>query len=493
MVVQLEKAEYRADRIGRREICENLRGQIRAGNFAPEEPIASSRALAEELGVSRTTVSAAYDQLAAEGYIVVRPGMRPTVAVSFPAASSKATGSVAKAVPATSSLSAFGRRLIDIGQLRSPRSTPHLINFRYGEIAAEDFPIPQWRRAVTSALLRKQNVLSYQEPFGSNALRQALQNYLWRARSIDCSLDQIIIVNGSQQALDLLSRILLDPDDTFVIENPSYAMARWSFETSGAMAIPIEVDEDGLVTDQLEGLQARLAYVTPSHQYPMGGVMPISRRKQLVDWAKRTDAWIVEDDYDSEYRYDVKPLPPLWASNQNDRVIYIGTVSKTLSPALRIGYAVVPETLVSVFATAKQLADRHNAQLEQEALANLIQSGTYERHVRRQRRRNNHRRETLIGALKATFGDRVDIRGTEAGLHIVVWFSDIPITREPDLINRARQLGVGLYSVRPLCNPPLSRGQNERIGLIMGYASLNPAWIVKGVALLDQAIKDLGL
>ncbi|MCG7494995.1 PLP-dependent aminotransferase family protein [Thalassobius sp. Cn5-15] len=492
-MVQLVKAEYRAHRIGRREICANLRDQIRGGNYAPDEPIPSSRALAEEIGVSRTTVSAAYDQLAAEGYIVVCHGMRPRVAVNFPAASTKKTDSAEKADPATESLSAYGRRLIDIGQLRPPRSSPDLINFRYGEIASEDFPTAQWRRAVTGVLLRKQNVLSYHEPFGSNALRHALQSYLWRARSINCSLDQIIIVNGSQQALDLLSRILLDPGDTFAIENPSYAMARWSFEASGATAIPIEVDDHGLVTDQLEGLQARLAYVTPSHQYPMGGVMPIDRRMQLVDWAKRSDAWIVEDDYDSEYRYDVKPLPPLWASNPNDRVIYIGTVSKTLSPALRIGYAVVPNTLVSVVATAKQLADRHNAQLEQEALADLIQSGTYERHVRRQRRKNNHRRETLISALKATFGDRVDIRGTEAGLHIVVWFRDIPIAREPDLIDRARTLGVGLYSVRPLCNPPLSHSQNEQIGLVMGYASLNPAWIVKGVSLLDKAIQDLGL
>ena len=216
--------------------------------------------------------------------------------------------------------------------------------------------------------------------------------------------------------------------------------------------------------------------------------MPIDRRMQLVGWANRTDTWIVEDDNDSEYRYDVKPLPPLWASNPNDRVIYIGTVSKTLSPELRIGYAVGPDTLIGVVATAKQLAGWHNGQMEQEALAGLIKSGIYERHVRRQRRKNNHRREALISALKVSFDDRVDIRGTKAGLHIMVWFRDVAIAREPELIDRARALGVGVYSVCPLCNPPLSRGQNEQVGLVMGYASLDPVRIVKGVTLLDKAI-----
>lgn len=456
--------------------------------------IPSSRALAAELGVSRTTVSAAYEQLAAEGYIIVRPGMRPQVAADFRAPPSKTQDNTAIADPDASRLSSYGRQLIEIGQFQPSPSDPDLINFRYGELAHEDFPAAQWRRAVTSALLqRKKNVLSYHAPSGSSALRSALQSYLWRARSISCNSNQIVILNGSQQALDLISRILLDPGDTFAIENPCYAMARWSFEASGAKAIPIEVDEHGLVTDRLEGSQARLAYVTPSHQFPMGGVMPIDRRIKLVDWAIQAGAWIVEDDYDSEFRYDVKPLPPLWASNPNDRVIYIGTVSKTLSPELRIGYAIVPDTLVNVLATGKQLADRHNGQLEQEALANLIQSGTYERHIRRQRRKNNHRRETLISALKANFGDSVDIRGTETGLHIVVWFRDIPIARESDLIDCAIAFGVGIYSIRALWKPPLSYVLNEQIGLVMGYAALSPELIGKGVAQLKKAIEHLDL
>jgi len=489
----LGDAVNRVHRIGRQAICANLRDQIRAGIYAPEDQLPSSRALAEELGVSRTTVSAAYDQLAAEGYIDIRHGMRPRIAVNFVAAPDEDMDSPATTALVGDSLSAYGRRLIETAQLHAPNRTRCLINFRYGEIASEDFPIVQWRRAVNNVVLRREEVLSYHEPLGSPALRHALQGYLWRARLINCGLDQIIIVSGSQQALDLLSRILLGPGDSFAIENPSYAMARWSFDSSGASAVPIEVDENGLITDQLGDVRARLAYVTPSHQYPMGGVMPIERRVQLVAWAKRTGAWIVEDDYDSEYRYDVEPVAPLWVSNPNDRVIYIGTVSKTLSPSLRIGYAVVPRALVGVVTIAKQLADRHNSLLEQQALAELIRNGTYERHIRRQRRKNNQRRKTLINALTSTFGERVDICGTEAGLHIVAWFRDIPVTREAELIERAHTLGVGLYSVRPLCNPPLSGGRNEQIGLVMGYASLSPTWIVKGVALLYKAIEDLRL
>lgn len=491
MVGQLTKGEASRPRIGGKAIYESLRDQIMAGSYAPDEEIPSSRALAEELGVSRTTISVAYDQLAAEGYIVVRQGARPRVAVSFPDSSVPAPDVASPGRPACDHLSGYGRRLNGIGLLQNPALGKFLVNFRYGEVASEDFPTVLWRRAVTSALLRKTKVLAYNDPQGSRALRHALQSYLWRARSINCRLDQIFIVSGSQQALDLLARLLLDPGDSFVIENPSYAMARHAFETTGAKAIPIEADAMGMDTSQLAEVKARLAYVTPSHQYPLGGVMPIDRRMDLVAWAQRTGAWIVEDDYDSEYRYDVKPLPPLWTANANDRVIYAGTVSKTLSPTLRIGYAVVPDALRDVFAIAKQLADRHNALLEQEALAHLIQSGAYERHVRRQRRNNNNRRETLIGALKSTFGSRVDIRGTEAGLHVVVWFRDIPAAREQELIDRAGSLGVGIYSVRPLCDPPLSSGLNDQIGLVMGYASLNPEWIIHGVKLLKKAIDGL--
>jgi GntR family transcriptional regulator / MocR family aminotransferase len=489
----LEEPKKRLPRIGYRTIYEDLREAICSGIYAKHDAIPSSRGLAEELGVSRSTVNRAYEQLVAEGYIVVGPGTRPRVAADIHADRTVHQSEPVEVRSADAELSAFGRRLIDSHQRQRSRAPSLRIDFRYGSIAGEDFPLANWHRSVNAVLRRREKVLSYQDPCGSPALRQALQNYLWRARLIKCSCEQIIIVNGSQQALDLLARILLDPGDPFVIENPSYAMARNSFEAEGAKALPIEVDEHGMMTEQLGGQRARLAYVTPSHQYPLGGVMSIERRMQLLSWAKRCGAWIVEDDYDHEFRYDEKPVAPLFSFSADARVIYIGTVSKSLSPGMRIGYAVLPHALTGVFALAKQLADRHNSVLEQDALADFIQSGLYERHVRRQRRKCNLRRETLIRALKDTFGDRVEIQGTQTGLHVVIWFRDIPITQEAELIERAHTMGVGLYSIRPLCNPPLPGERNKQIGLVMGYASISLTWIVEGVALLQKVIGDLRL
>lgn len=489
-MVQFKKHDAKIYRLGAHAIYERLRDQVVSGVYAVGEKIPSTRSLAKELGVSRTTVCVAYDQLAAEGFISVSQGAQPRVAVTFPSAEEPRTDQVDDtAIEAP--LSRYGRHLLTIGSLPQPSSKNVVVNFRYGEVASADFPSVLWRQAMMRALSRKSKVLAYGEPEGTRALRRALQGYLWRARSISCRTDQIIIVSGSQQALDLLGRLLLNEDGSFVIENPSYAMARLAFETTGASAIPIEVDSSGLDTSRLGDISAQLAYVTPSHQYPLGGILPIERRLSLIAWAKRTNAWIIEDDYDSEYRYDMKPLPPLWSVDDSGRVIYIGTVSKILSPTLRIGYVVVPDSLVAIFKAAKQLADRHTPLLEQDALAGLIQSGAYERHVRRQRRLNQKRRQTLIAALRTNFGTDVDIEGTSAGLHLVVWFRHLPAASEDELIERARSLGVGVYSVRPLCDPPLSTGRNEQIGLVLGYASLDPEWITYGITLLRKAIAEM--
>ncbi|MDJ0930701.1 PLP-dependent aminotransferase family protein [Breoghania sp.] len=284
-------------------------------------------------------------------------------------------------------------------------------------------------------------------------------------------------MSGSQQALDLTGRLLLNLDDTFVIENPAYALARKALEATGARAIPVNVDCDGLETSLLDGVNARLAYVTPSHQYPLGSIMSAERRLELIGWFRKFGAWIVEDDYDSEYRYDIKPLPPLQAIGDNSRVIYIGTVSKILSPALRIGCVVVLESLKPAFMTAKQLADRHTSLNDQEALADFIESGAYERHVRRQRNKNSQRLEVLIEALHLNFGSRIEIESTKAGLHVVVWIKDLPRTCEPELIERARSLG--LYSVHSLYNPPCPGERGNQVDLVMGYAALSPESITK--------------
>lgn len=478
----------RSQGMGARQIYEALKDQIAGGIYGSDGLLASSRALAAELGVSRTTVTAAYEQLAAEGFIHVRHGARPRVAATvFPP-----DRSIGAPRPSeTIRLSAYGQRLRTLPPQPVKRPGNLIADFRYGDLAPSDFPVLAWKRAVVAAISQRPDRLAYDDPLGARRLRIALQGYLWRARTLRCDLDQIIIVNGSQQGLDLCARLLLDPGDRFVMENPCYAMARHIFSATGATPISLPVDKDGLNTELLAGAEARLAYVTPSHQFPLGGVMPIGRRHQLLAWAQRSNAYVIEDDYDSEYRYDIDPVPPLHGLADSGNVIYLGTISKTLSPTLRIGYLVVPPELQTVFATAKQLTDRHTPVIEQEALATLLKSGAYESHVRRVRRRNGERRQTLLNALTQRFGDRIEIEGANAGLHIVAWLPDLPQGLEEALIEEARRLGVGVHTVSSLYDRCLPDARPQKLGLVVGYAALEDRRIERGVRLLRDAVNNI--
>lgn len=487
MTQQRTNAGPRAGRLGARQIYEALRDQIMALVYGTDGLLPSSRALAGEMGVARSTVTIAYEQLAAEGFIETRHGARPRVARAV--VERGRTRATSRPSARKVRLSSFGERL----RQDPPRWTEPprglVANFRYGELSPPDFPVLAWKKAVTTAMTRKPERLAYDDPSGALRLRTALQGHLWRSRSVRCEVDQIIVVNGSQQGLDICARLLLDAGDRFVMEDPGYQMARHTFAATGAVALPVTVDGDGLQTERLDGVAARLAYATPSHQYPLGGVMPIGRRHQLLAWARKNDAYVIEDDYDSEYRYDTKPIPPLHALEGSDNVIYLGTVSKTLSPTLRIGYLVVPHALRSLFAAAKQIMDRHTPLIEQEALATMLESGAYDSHVRRVRRRNAERRQALITALRRRFGDRVTIEGAAAGLHLVAWFDGLPQKREDELIRVARAKRVGIYPVSALFASP--KGARKSVGLVMGYSALEIAQIERGCKLLAQALAEL--
>lgn len=478
----------RSQGMGALQIYEEIKRQILGGVFGSAGQLPSSRALAHELGVSRTTVTAAYEQLLAEGFIEVQQGARPRVACAVVGPSRNKTGSKRSV---RTRLSAYGEHVRKIPPWSDKELGRLVVDFRHGDLASSDFPVTLWKRLMNKAMDRRPERLSYDDPRGSRRLRMALQGYLWRARTIRCDLDQIIIVNGSQQGLDLCARLLLDATDRFVIENPCYAMARQIFSGTGASPVSIPVDDDGLNTDLLAEIDARLAYVTPSHQFPLGGVMPISRRHQLLRWATRRNANVIEDDYDSEYRYDINPVAPLHGLENSDNVIYLGTISKTLSPTLRIGYLVVPPGLQDVFATAKELADRHSPVAEQEALAALIESGAYESHLRRVRRLNHERREILLNALRHRFGDKVAIEGADAGLHIVVWFKDLPGSLEAALLEKAHRAGVGVHTISRLYDQGAHGVRTDRIGLVMGYAALDARRIERGIQLLAEAIKQV--
>jgi GntR family transcriptional regulator/MocR family aminotransferase len=466
----------------RRRIYLALRDQIASGVYAAGVRLPSSRALAEELGVSRTTVTSAFDQLISEGYVQVRQGSRPTVAPNVvPPGANRTAGRP----DALRRLSAYAGRAMEL-----PPNVPIGLkrvryDFRYGDLAPADFPKLAWRKAISAAILAPRERLGYDDPAGSQALRRALQLYLWRARGISCAVEQIVIVSGSQQALDLCTRVLVDPGDPVVVEEPCYAMARNVLVAMGAVPIAVPCDGDGIDTSRLpDPAGIALACVTPSHQFPLGGVLSAGRRRALLEWAEAGNAYIVEDDYDGEYRYDVGPIPPLHLSGE-DRVIYVGTVSKTLSPTLRLGYMVLPPDLVEPVVRCKQIADRHSASFEQEALASLIESGAYERHVRRMRRLNAERRSTFLTAMAKLFGSDVEIVGTSAGLHVVVWFNRLKAEDEEGFAGVARENDVGVYPVSRLFADP----RDPRAGFIFGYASMPVGLIGKGVEHLAAVVR----
>ncbi|MGH9889132.1 MAG: PLP-dependent aminotransferase family protein, partial [bacterium] len=306
--------------------------------------------------------------------------------------------------------------------------------------------------------------------------------HLRRSRAVACDPSQVIVVNGSQQALDLVVRVLIEPGDGVAIEDPSYQGTREVLRAAGARLQGARVDRDGLDPASLPD-KARVAFVTPSHQFPTGAILPLARRQALLRWARRRNAVIVEDDYDGEFRYDGKPLESLQGLDTEGRVLYVGTFSRTIFSALRIGYLIVPKALLPAFTAAKWLCDRHTATLEQDTLAEFINTGMYERHLRRVRRRNALRRDVLLEALHQHLGDRIEITGDGAGAHIVLW-PDVRLSEEAAVAAAAAR-GVGVYGVgRYFLKRP------SRPGIMLGYPRLREAEIREGVRRLARILSD---
>ena len=480
-----------ANGAGRR-IYNLLRSQIVDGSLPPGSKVPSTRAFAAELAVSRTTVTYAYEQLMAEGYLETSPGRVARVASGPSLSLSTPTATFGDVTPAPPPLSEFGDRVVAAELPVFPSAEPAHCNFLYGSVSSRDFPIAAWRRAYLAELLRMQKNLYYVPPEGDPKLRHELQGYLRRARGLACDADQIVIVNGSQQAIDLCARLLLNAGDAFVFEDPGYLMARRCFEATGAHLIATPVDAHGLDTSRLpEDGRARLAYVTPSHQFPLGGVLPIGRRRELLRWAQRHDAWVIEDDYDGEFRYGQRPIDALQSIDRDGRVIYVGTFSKALSPQIRLGYLVLPHRIVLAFRQAKRLTDRHATLLEQRTLASMLDSGTYERHVRRVRREHERRRAALLEAVASFLPPGAQVSGTAAGLHVALWLPQLQPQDEMALVAAARSKGVGVYPVTPLFANPEGHPYPRPAGLLLGYASLLPEQIQQGIRTLALVIRRM--
>jgi len=476
-----------------RRIYEMLKAQMTDGSCPAGFRLPSTRSLASDLGVSRTTITAIYEQLAAEGYVETSKGTRARVAAGVVVTVSTRASKASRSRGAVR-LSAYGRRVAEIALPSMPPAAPSrpIIEFLYGALSFEDFPTLAWRRAYDRALLHRQSRLYYSTPEGELELRAELQGYLRRARGLVCDPDQIIITHGSQQAIDLCARVLVDPGDPVLIEEPCYLMARRVFEAAGAKIFASPVDEHGLVTHDLPTGRTTLAYVTPSHQFPLGGVMPIARRQELLSWAQRSGAWLIEDDYDGEFRYGLRPVDALQSIDEAGSVIYVGTFSKALTPQMRLGYLVLPKSLVSVFRHAKRLTDRHAPLLEQLALASFIRSGAYERHVRRVRRENERRRAVLLQAVGQYLPAETQIEGAASGLHVVMWLTQLRSRDEETLVVQAREHGVAVWPISPTYAAGGIYRKRKCAGLVIGYASLNPTEIEKGMARLGAVVKQMG-
>ncbi|MBW4630568.1 MAG: PLP-dependent aminotransferase family protein [Iphinoe sp. HA4291-MV1] len=471
------------------QLYEQLRQAILGGRLLPGKRIPSTRQLAKSLGISRTTVTQTYDQLLSEGYIETVVGSGTFVCTQLPddLLHSTPIPSTGKMTRPPVKLSKYGEYLINTENVPRVAEPEMPINFRYGQPAFEQFPINLWRKLLSRYCCSHLQWLDYStDILGYKPLREAISRYLSRSRAVNCEPEQVLIVNGTQQALDLIVRLFIEPDDVIALEDPGYLSARLIFQTQAAKLLAIAVDESGLVVKDLahhSSEQVRLVYVTPSHQFPTGAILSLSRRLELLTWAQKTGAFIIEDDYDSEYRYGERPIPALQGLDRSDSVLYIGTFSKVLFPSLRIGYLVLPKNLVSAFAHAKWLSDRHLPILEQQVLTDFIEEGHLERHIRKMRAIYDRRRQALVRALNVHFGEKATILGEKAGIHVMVRLHT-PF-RDEEIIQRAALHGIGMMSAAPHYLRPHSQGE-----FIFGYGELTEQQLVESISKIAQILKS---
>ena len=468
------------------QLTEKIRLAILAGRLQRDRKLPSSRSLAKSLTISRSTVTLSYEQLESEGYLETRRGSGTYVCHQIPDEwlKSQPIESVEEKIEINYSLSEYAKNLAAIDRL-SVNEPNCEISFRYGNPAVEYFPLEAWRKLIAHHMHSSGELLNYfADAGGYLPLRQEIANYLGQSRAVNCTWEQVIIVNGSQQALDLITRTLLNPGDWVAVEEPGYLGARCCFTSQLAKLQPIKVTSTGLNVESLSKSDRdyKLVYVTPSHQFPTGVTMSISQRIALLQWAQKTNTLIIEDDYDSEYRYGSQPIPALQGMDRANSVIYIGTFSKTMFPALRIGYLVVPPDLIAIFKKAKWLCDRFCPILEQHAVADWIRLGYFAKHLRRMRQLYNLRRQALITAFVKYFGDRVTILGENAGIHLMAKIeSDLS---DEMIIQQAAAAGIGLVCAREYYLQPQNTGE-----FIFGYGQLEEAEIDRGILRLAQVLK----
>jgi len=480
-----------------KQLYDQLRAQVLAGQLEAGARLPSTRVLASQLGVSRNTTALAYELLQLEGYIESRVGDGTRVARLQPEHLLQVTTqhsalSIQRlsdtSSPQTALLSRRGQLLVNTtssGDLYTDRSGARMSMFRVGQPDVAYFPYETWAKLVARHARKSLQAVSlYQNAQGYPRLREAIAAHIGISRGVHCSPEQVILTAGSQGALDLVARVLLDPGDLAWVEDPGYFGARWALLAAGAKLIPVPVDQAGIDVKAGRHIcpDARLAVVTPSHQFPTGVTMSLSRRLALLEWSREAQTWIIEDDYDSEYRFSGRPLEALQGLDRARRVIYIGTFSKVLFPSLRLGYMVAPPELIEGFTAARRFIDVHPPMLEQLALADFIVEGHFARHLRKMRLLYLERRNALVDALKRELGDIVDVDVPEAGMHLVAWLP--PGVSGQAVVRTATAKDLHILTISQF-SPRLL----QRDGLMLGFASASPEELRAGVQTLALALR----
>ena len=473
-----------------RQLYEQIRLAILQGELKTNDRIPSSRDLTHQLGVSRTTVVTALDMLISEGYLATRPGTGTFVASDIPdqqvATNHGQTPSGTQSAGAIE-LSHFGKFVAksDRNSLYRGRPAP----LCPGEPALDMFPSRIWSKIVRRVWKSvSPTELSYGEPSGYFPLRRQIAEYLGARRGVSCKPSQVMIVSGTQQAIDVCARLFLKTNDQVLVENPGYISAREAFEKHLVKVASLPVDQYGADISQVStrGRNSKLVYVTPSHQFPLGITMSIERRLELIQWAQQSNAVILEDDYDSEFRYGQKPLPCLQGLDQSARTIYVGSFSKVICPGLGIGFAIVPASVERAFESALRLSGRPPSQIDQIVLSEFIREGHFVRHIRRMRKTHGERRQQLVDALRKKLSEKLDVVGSPAGLHCTALFKNKQ-TNDRNIVDRLAEAKV----IARALSTYYAQGtalSDIRTGLVLGFASSSPVQIRRAISSLATTL-----
>ncbi|MDW2878433.1 MULTISPECIES: MocR-like pyridoxine biosynthesis transcription factor PdxR [Bacillaceae] len=443
------------------QLYQYIKSEIESGKIKPGEKLPSIRRFSRFLDVSKNTVEEAYQQLLAEGYAESRPksGIIVNKLDEFPLKQEK------EQLP-----------VILKAELEKPK-----IDFQYGHIDAVAFPARRWKNALSEAAFDL-SLLQYGDKQGQFSLRRELTGYLYRSRGIECTPEQIIITSGTQNSISVIMSILELRGEVIAMENPGYDGVGKVLLHQGGIVEPVTVEEDGISVEELAEKRAKAVYVTPSHQFPLGMVLSINKRLKLLKWAAETGGYIVEDDYDSEFRYQGQPIPPLKSLDPNDRVIYLGTLSKSFLPAARLSYIVLPPALMAGYKRDFSLYSQPVAPIIQEAAARFMKEGDFDQHIRKMRVLYQAKHKVLLESVSSMMEHKAAVIGQKAGLHILIKLEG---RKSEELAAKAAKKGVKVYPA----NQYWAGGEGDDL-IMLGFGGLSPEEIAEGIKLLSEAWID---